>query len=231
MKQNCRDPESRIVRSTSDSTSSCAAPPVSADSGLSIKSSRNPAKDALSPAVRTRARHRKHQSPLEDTTMASGTNKLVIVVTKGIDSELSSVAFTIANGGLTAGLQGLDVPDQRRGRSRPPRRPALTQVAAARAARRIDRGFPEARRRHLGVPALRQVARLRTGRSARRRHHHRRQRHARRNQGGGGDAVVLNRRGILVGVRSKRRDGMPAAGRNSARSARAIFRGRGRAGS
>jgi predicted peroxiredoxin len=36
--------------------------------------------------------------------MAAGTNKLVILVTRGIDSELSSVAFTIANGGLTAGL-------------------------------------------------------------------------------------------------------------------------------
>lgn len=31
--------------------------------------------------------------------------KLVILVTRGIDSELSSVAFTIANGGITAGLK------------------------------------------------------------------------------------------------------------------------------
>ncbi|MBX9944427.1 MAG: DsrE family protein [Reyranella sp.] len=37
--------------------------------------------------------------------MQTGTDKLVIVATKGIDSELSSVAFTIANGGLTAGLK------------------------------------------------------------------------------------------------------------------------------
>jgi predicted peroxiredoxin len=37
--------------------------------------------------------------------MQAGTDKLVILVTKGIDSELSSVAFTIANGGLTAGLK------------------------------------------------------------------------------------------------------------------------------
>jgi predicted peroxiredoxin len=36
--------------------------------------------------------------------MTNTTDKLVVVVTKGIDSELSSVAFTIANGGLTAGL-------------------------------------------------------------------------------------------------------------------------------
>lgn len=32
-------------------------------------------------------------------------DKLVVLMTKGIDSELSSVAFTIANGGLTAGLK------------------------------------------------------------------------------------------------------------------------------
>lgn len=37
--------------------------------------------------------------------MQNETDKLVILVTKGIDSELSSVAFTIANGGLTAGLK------------------------------------------------------------------------------------------------------------------------------
>lgn len=32
-------------------------------------------------------------------------DKLVVLATKGIDSELSSVAFTIANGGITAGLK------------------------------------------------------------------------------------------------------------------------------
>lgn len=37
--------------------------------------------------------------------MSAETDKLVVLVTKGIDSELSSVALTIANGGLTAGLQ------------------------------------------------------------------------------------------------------------------------------
>ncbi|MBX6367751.1 MAG: DsrE family protein [Rhodospirillales bacterium] len=37
--------------------------------------------------------------------MQAETRKLVVLVTKGIDSELSSVAFTIANGGLTAGLE------------------------------------------------------------------------------------------------------------------------------
>lgn len=37
--------------------------------------------------------------------MADATDKLVVLVTKGIESEMSSVAFTIANGGLTAGLK------------------------------------------------------------------------------------------------------------------------------
>jgi len=37
--------------------------------------------------------------------MAQTSRDLVMVVTHGIDHELSSVAFTIANGGLTAGLR------------------------------------------------------------------------------------------------------------------------------
>lgn len=37
--------------------------------------------------------------------MPGSTDKLVVMITKGIDSELSSVAFTIANGGITAGLR------------------------------------------------------------------------------------------------------------------------------
>lgn len=37
--------------------------------------------------------------------MQSTTDKLVVLITKGIDSELSSVALTIANGGITAGLK------------------------------------------------------------------------------------------------------------------------------
>jgi predicted peroxiredoxin len=37
--------------------------------------------------------------------MSEETKKLVVLVTKGIESELSSVAFTIANGGITSGLQ------------------------------------------------------------------------------------------------------------------------------
>lgn len=37
--------------------------------------------------------------------MPDTAKKLVVLMTKGIDSELSSVAFTIANGGMTAGLK------------------------------------------------------------------------------------------------------------------------------
>lgn len=37
--------------------------------------------------------------------MASETDKLVIVMTKGIDFEVSSVGFTLANGAITAGMQ------------------------------------------------------------------------------------------------------------------------------
>jgi predicted peroxiredoxin len=37
--------------------------------------------------------------------MTSTTDKLIVLVTKGIDNELSSVAFTIANGGINAGLK------------------------------------------------------------------------------------------------------------------------------
>jgi predicted peroxiredoxin len=40
-----------------------------------------------------------------EAIMANGTDKLVIVVTKGIESELSSVAFIIANSGISAGLK------------------------------------------------------------------------------------------------------------------------------
>jgi predicted peroxiredoxin len=36
---------------------------------------------------------------------AEPTKELVVLMTKGIDHELSSVAFTIANGGITAGFK------------------------------------------------------------------------------------------------------------------------------
>jgi predicted peroxiredoxin len=37
--------------------------------------------------------------------MAEATPELVVVITQGADHELSSVAFTIANGGITSGLK------------------------------------------------------------------------------------------------------------------------------
>jgi predicted peroxiredoxin len=37
--------------------------------------------------------------------MPDSTEKLVVMITNGIASELSSVGFTIANGGITAGLK------------------------------------------------------------------------------------------------------------------------------
>lgn len=37
--------------------------------------------------------------------MAEASRDLVVVMTRGTDHELSSVAFTIANGGITAGLR------------------------------------------------------------------------------------------------------------------------------
>lgn len=36
--------------------------------------------------------------------MQNSSDKVVVLLTKGIDSEFSSVAFTIANGALTAGM-------------------------------------------------------------------------------------------------------------------------------
>lgn len=37
--------------------------------------------------------------------MTAQTDNLVIVMTKGIDSEMSSVGFTLANGAITAGMK------------------------------------------------------------------------------------------------------------------------------
>jgi predicted peroxiredoxin len=37
--------------------------------------------------------------------MSDGTRDLVVMITRGTDHELSSIGFTIANGGLTAGLR------------------------------------------------------------------------------------------------------------------------------
>jgi predicted peroxiredoxin len=41
----------------------------------------------------------------KEEQMAENPKDLVVLITHGADHELSSVAFTIANGGLTAGLQ------------------------------------------------------------------------------------------------------------------------------
>ena len=37
--------------------------------------------------------------------MSNSTTELLVLMTKGLDHELSSVGFTIANGGMTAGLR------------------------------------------------------------------------------------------------------------------------------
>jgi len=42
---------------------------------------------------------------LKEIDMAEESKELVMVITHGIDHELSSVGFTIANGGITAGLK------------------------------------------------------------------------------------------------------------------------------
>src|SRR5690606_16383365 len=129
MKQNCSEPASRMVCSTSDSTSapegpagaglrmaparptagtSCAAAPEPSAArrrrGFSVKRFGKPAKDLLLLPPYRAARAFRYTN-CGDCTMTTGTDKLVILATKGIDSELSSVAFTIALGGLTAGLK------------------------------------------------------------------------------------------------------------------------------
>jgi predicted peroxiredoxin len=41
----------------------------------------------------------------KEDAMQDGNRNLVVMITRGTDHEMSSVGFTIANGGLTAGLQ------------------------------------------------------------------------------------------------------------------------------
>src|SRR5215831_5593471 len=48
---------------------------------------------------------RNGQPRIGDAIMADQTKELVVLMTKGTDHELSSVGFTIANGGMTAGLK------------------------------------------------------------------------------------------------------------------------------
>ena len=91
--QNCGDPESRTVLWTSDSTS---------PAGVSIKFPGDPAKD-LPPGRRyfPGASKPTHAS----IPMQTSTDKVVVLLTKGTESEISSVVFTIANGALTAGMK------------------------------------------------------------------------------------------------------------------------------
>jgi predicted peroxiredoxin len=49
--------------------------------------------------------HDDRDPPTEKRTMSDSPRELVVLMTKGADHELSSVAFTIANGGITAGLK------------------------------------------------------------------------------------------------------------------------------
>lgn len=45
--------------------------------------------------------------------MSESSRELVVLMTHGADHEMSSVAFTIASGGMTAGLRVSAVPDER----------------------------------------------------------------------------------------------------------------------
>ena len=72
------EPESRMLLSTPDNTSS---------SGLSINFSGRAAKDAVSSWSYTQ-RYSPIRATTEDITMATETDKLVVLLTKGIDLEL-----------------------------------------------------------------------------------------------------------------------------------------------
>ena len=90
----------------------------------------------------------------------------------------------------------------------------LTQVALPQSPAALIEYFQK-RGGVIGLPALRPVARLPAGRSARRRHHRRRERHACPNQGGRGDAFLLKSARDRVGGL------VPAAGLEPARPSRA----------
>ena len=94
--------------------------------------------------------------------MAESTRNLVVLVTHGTDHELSSVAFTIANGGMTAGLK-VSVFLTSAGWTwsgsapwTPPRCPARTSGGAG-------QGLPGPRRDAVGLHALREGAGLHPG--------------------------------------------------------------------
>ena len=98
MKQNCSEPDSRMLLSTPDRTSSSRHPWI-CDQLFWLSGQRRRSLAVVHP------RRSPIRATTEDITMATETDKLVILLTKGIDTELSSVAFTIANGGLTSGLK------------------------------------------------------------------------------------------------------------------------------
>jgi predicted peroxiredoxin len=115
--------------------------------------------------------------------MPETARNLVVVVTHGTDHELSSVAFTIANGGMTAGLKvsvfltsaGVDLVRKR----------ALdtTHVAPLDPLAALVKDF-QARGGHpVGMYSVREGPRLHPGGLHRGRDHHRGQPHARAHQG------------------------------------------------
>lgn len=94
--------------------------------------------------------------------MKQDTQELVIVMTRGIDSELSSVAFTLANGAITAGMQvrvfltsaAVDVV-RRKGHDMthvPPLDPLARLIATSRAAAARSGPAPPASRREVTRP-------------------------------------------------------------------------------
>ena len=123
--------------------------------------------------------------------MQTGTEKLVVLITKGIESELSSVAFTIANGGLTAGLKvsvfltstAIDL--VRRGGQR------LTQVAPLESLAALIEDFQKRGGTIWACPPCVKSRGYEACGPARRRRHRRGERNARRDQARGGDAELL----------------------------------------
>ena len=110
--------------------------------------------------------------------MSNDTRDLVVMITCGPDQELSSIGFTIANGGLTAGLRvsvfltssGVDVVRKRA--------TDTTQVHPLEPLSQMIGDFLKTRRRALGLHTLRQSAGLRRDRPDRRRRHYRREQDA-----------------------------------------------------
>ena len=115
--------------------------------------------------------------------MAESTRELVVLMTRGTDHELSSVGSRRQRG-HHGRAEGLCVSDQRcRRRSGPQTCGGHDTSEPAGAAKGPDRGFSAAWRHALGLPAMRQGARLRAGRSHRRGRHRWGERHARADQG------------------------------------------------